>query len=114
MKVSLSRIAEFTAARGEYDSSALAQGYSIDSRSVQPGDLFFAVKGERLDGHDFVDQALASQGVHGQLHVILAVFYQKNVHFALFRHVSSPFPAALLFLFAGWLPWLTVNEKVAP
>ncbi|MGA8301590.1 MAG: UDP-N-acetylmuramoyl-tripeptide--D-alanyl-D-alanine ligase, partial [Terriglobales bacterium] len=26
---------------------------------VQPGDLFFAVKGERFDGHDFVDPALA-------------------------------------------------------
>ena len=35
-----------------------AQGYSIDSRTVQPGELFFAVKGERLDGHDFVEQAL--------------------------------------------------------
>ena len=32
----------------------VAQGYSIDSRTVGPGELFFAVKGERLDGHDFV------------------------------------------------------------
>ena len=32
----------------------MARGYSIDSRTVQPGELFFAVKGERLDGHDFV------------------------------------------------------------
>ena len=39
-------------------SNALAQGYSIDSRTVQQGELFFAVKGERLDGHDFVEQAL--------------------------------------------------------
>ncbi|HKS77193.1 MAG TPA: UDP-N-acetylmuramoyl-tripeptide--D-alanyl-D-alanine ligase, partial [Terriglobales bacterium] len=30
---------------------------SIDSRNIHPGDLFFAVKGERLDGHDFVDEA---------------------------------------------------------
>jgi len=33
-------------------------GYSIDSRTVGPEQLFFAVKGERLDGHDFVEQAL--------------------------------------------------------
>jgi UDP-N-acetylmuramoyl-tripeptide--D-alanyl-D-alanine ligase len=33
-------------------------GYSIDSRTVQPGELFFAVRGERHDGHDFVTPAL--------------------------------------------------------
>jgi UDP-N-acetylmuramoyl-tripeptide--D-alanyl-D-alanine ligase len=33
-------------------------GYSIDSRSVAPGELFFAVRGGRLDGHDFVAAAL--------------------------------------------------------
>ena len=34
------------------------RGYSIDSRTVQEGELFFAVKGERLDGHDYVVAAL--------------------------------------------------------
>ncbi|MGA7565990.1 MAG: UDP-N-acetylmuramoyl-tripeptide--D-alanyl-D-alanine ligase [Terriglobales bacterium] len=69
MKLSLSRIAEFIAPAGaaagqaaeaasRYDGGALAQGYSIDSRTIEPGELFFAVKGERLDGHDFVEQAL--------------------------------------------------------
>jgi UDP-N-acetylmuramoyl-tripeptide--D-alanyl-D-alanine ligase len=58
MKLSLSRISDFIAAAGESDPRAIAQGYSIDSRTVQPGDLFFAVKGERLDGHDYVEQAL--------------------------------------------------------
>jgi UDP-N-acetylmuramoyl-tripeptide--D-alanyl-D-alanine ligase len=33
-------------------------GYSIDSRTVAPGELFFAVRGERLDGHDFVTSAI--------------------------------------------------------
>ena len=35
----------------------VATGYSIDSRTVTPGELFFAVRGERLDGHDFVTAA---------------------------------------------------------
>src|SRR5579863_1154346 len=35
-----------------------AEGYSIDSRTIGPGELFFAVRGERLDGHDFIDAAL--------------------------------------------------------
>jgi UDP-N-acetylmuramoyl-tripeptide--D-alanyl-D-alanine ligase len=66
MKLPLSRIAEFIGATGatgpaatsQCDLRATAQGYSIDSRTVQSGELFFAVKGERLDGHDFVEQAL--------------------------------------------------------
>ena len=37
----------------------VVSGYSIDSRTVNAGDLFFAVRGERLDGHDFVAAALA-------------------------------------------------------
>src|SRR5947208_7237380 len=31
----------------------------IDSREVKPDSVFFAIKGERLDGHQFVAQALA-------------------------------------------------------
>jgi UDP-N-acetylmuramoyl-tripeptide--D-alanyl-D-alanine ligase len=58
MKLPLARIEEFLGATGECELKEVAQGYSIDSRTVQPGDLFFAVKGERLDGHDFVHQAL--------------------------------------------------------
>ena len=63
MKLPLSRVAEFLSATGEFDHKAIAQGYSIDSRTVQPGELFFAVKGERLDGHDFVTQALEKGAV---------------------------------------------------
>ncbi len=37
----------------------VASGYSIDSRTVEPGELFFAVRGERFDGHDFVTAAFA-------------------------------------------------------
>jgi len=58
MKLPLSRIEEFLNATGECELKEVAQGYSIDSRTIAPGELFFAVKGERLDGHDFVQQAL--------------------------------------------------------
>jgi UDP-N-acetylmuramoyl-tripeptide--D-alanyl-D-alanine ligase len=57
MRLLLSRIAEFLTATGQYDGGATVQGYSIDSRTLQPGELFFAVKGERFDGHDFIEQA---------------------------------------------------------
>jgi UDP-N-acetylmuramoyl-tripeptide--D-alanyl-D-alanine ligase len=59
MKLTLGRIAEFMLASGEFPPSAVATGYSIDSRTLQPHDLFFAVRGERLDGHDYVEAALA-------------------------------------------------------
>ncbi len=41
----------------------VVSGYSIDSRSAAVGDLFFAVRGERLDGHDYVAAALARGAV---------------------------------------------------
>jgi UDP-N-acetylmuramoyl-tripeptide--D-alanyl-D-alanine ligase len=39
-------------------STAPIHGVSIDTRKLAPGDLFFAIKGENRDGHDFVDQAM--------------------------------------------------------
>lgn len=32
-------------------------GVSIDTRSLEPGDLFFAIKGDARDGHEFVEAA---------------------------------------------------------
>lgn len=39
---------------------AVFSNLSIDSRAVQKGEAFLALKGERFDGHDFVDAALQS------------------------------------------------------
>jgi len=64
MKLTLAEVAVGAGAMLETPASVanagalIATGYSIDSRTVAPGDLFFAVKGERLDGHDFVAAAL--------------------------------------------------------
>ncbi len=33
-------------------------GYSTDTRTLKPGDIFVAIRGERHDGHDFVPDAL--------------------------------------------------------
>lgn len=60
MELSLRRIAEFIGAdvHALKDAELVSAGYSIDSRTIQPGELFVAVRGERLDGHDYVDAAL--------------------------------------------------------
>ena len=63
MKLPLSKIAEFISASGDFPRDKIANGYSIDSRTVGAGELFFAVKGERLDGHDFVAAALEKGAV---------------------------------------------------
>ena len=33
-------------------------GISIDTRSLKPGEAFFAIKGETMDGHDFATAAV--------------------------------------------------------
>jgi len=63
MKFKLHRVAEFTGAIGNFELDVTCDGYSIDSRTIQPGELFFAVKGERLDGHDYVEAALQNGAV---------------------------------------------------
>ena len=40
-------------------------GASIDTRTIQPGDLFFAIRGEARDGHDFVADALGRGPLSG-------------------------------------------------
>jgi len=34
------------------------RGFSIDTRTLRPGDVFFAIRGDRFDGHAFVADAL--------------------------------------------------------
>ena len=45
---------------GEVDAGACYRGAAIDSRRVEGGELFFALPGERTDGHRFVAAALAA------------------------------------------------------
>ena len=63
MKLTLGQIADWIHADGEFDTLVQAVGYGIDSRTIGAGELFFAVRGERLDGHDYVEAALANGAV---------------------------------------------------
>ena len=69
MELSLEQIREWTVAEfaagstAAHIGTATARGYSIDSRNIQAGDLFFAIHGERFDGHDFVDQSIEAGAV---------------------------------------------------
>ncbi len=41
------------------DGKAVVPGLSIDTRTLEAGDLYIAIRGERFDGHAFVEAALA-------------------------------------------------------
>ena len=47
------------AVKGVANADFQVSGVEIDSRDVMPGDLFFALKGESMDGHRFLDAAFA-------------------------------------------------------
>jgi UDP-N-acetylmuramoyl-tripeptide--D-alanyl-D-alanine ligase len=82
MKLPLWRIAEFAGAKGDVDQEVVATGYSIDSRTVNAGDLFIALKGENFDGHDYVVAALEKGAV--------AAVVQRD------RHIAGADPQRLL------------------
>ena len=63
MKLTLGQVADWIHAEGDFTTGAEAVGYSIDSRTVGAGELFFAVRGERMDGHDYVEAALKNGAV---------------------------------------------------
>ena len=47
------------AAGAPAEGSAALSGVAVDSRRVRPADLFVAIRGERVDGHDFARDAAA-------------------------------------------------------
>jgi UDP-N-acetylmuramoyl-tripeptide--D-alanyl-D-alanine ligase len=54
-------------------------GYSIDSRTVREGDLFFAIKGENHDGHHFVADVLSKGAIAAVINRESASAIQKQV-----------------------------------
>ena len=57
MNLTLAQIAEILAVHGAV-AEATVRGYSIDSRTLRTGELFFALRGPSHDGHDFVAAVL--------------------------------------------------------
>jgi UDP-N-acetylmuramoyl-tripeptide--D-alanyl-D-alanine ligase len=60
---SISALAEIVKAYVEQVTSDFLTRVSIDSRTTEPGDCFFAVPGENFDGHDYVVDAFAKGAV---------------------------------------------------
>lgn len=83
------------ASRGGTPETAFERGV-IDSRQTHPGDLFFALRGENVDGHDYVGAAFAA-GASG---AVIARPVEAPEDAAVF-HVGDPLNA-LQRLAANW------------
>ena len=64
MNLTLEKVAEHVGGRLIGSGPNRVHGYSIDSRTIKAGELFFALNGPRSDGHDFIAQA-AQRGAAG-------------------------------------------------
>ena len=61
MNFTLAKLAAFLGlSESPADAQAMLSGVAVDSRSVQPGDLFVALSGDRVDGHDYGREAAAA------------------------------------------------------
>jgi UDP-N-acetylmuramoyl-L-alanyl-D-glutamate--2,6-diaminopimelate ligase len=56
--MTLREVAETIRAKASGELDVLVTGVTCDSRQAKPGDLFVAVRGLKLDGHRFIEQAL--------------------------------------------------------
>ena len=65
IRLTLGQIAEIVGGRlhGASGDEVVTGGVEFDSRAVGTGDLFVAVPGERVDGHDFADGAVRQGAV---------------------------------------------------
>ncbi|GAB3303622.1 UDP-N-acetylmuramoyl-tripeptide--D-alanyl-D-alanine ligase [Geodermatophilus aquaeductus] len=61
--LTLAEVAEAVGAALPHAAEGTVTGVTLDSRTVGAGDLFVAVAGERVDGHDFLDAAAAAGAV---------------------------------------------------
>lgn len=84
MQLSLGEVAKILGS----DSAApdrIARGYSIDSRTVKPGQLFFALRGPRFDGHEFVEAAFE----RGAMGAVVERAFRDHAARALPRRASA-------------------------
>ncbi len=102
------------------DSQNIINRVSIDSRDVDENTLFFAIKGERFDGHDFVKD-VSEKGVgaivcHKPVECDAPVIYVKDTKDALLdlaSYYKSTFSDLLLIALTGSVGKTTTKEMVA-
>lgn len=118
MDWSLKEIAETLG--NELDTDKRITRISIDSRDVDKNTLFFAVKGERFDGHDFIE-SVAEKGVgavvsHKAVWCGAPVIYVDDTKKALLKlssYYRCSFPELLVIGLTGSVGKTTTKEMTA-
>ena len=54
-------------------------GVSMDTRTLEPGNLFVALKGQNSDGHDFIDQAFTKGAAAAGFECLSLIFRVHKV-----------------------------------
>jgi len=92
---------------------------SIDSRSIDPGELFVALAGPRFDGHEFIDMAkkhgAVAAVVHREIEADLPVFMVPDTRAALAQlaHARRQAFMGLTIAITGSNGKTTVKEMIA-
>ena len=86
------------------DGEVAFSGVSIDSRRCGPGEVFFALRGARVDGHAFVESALAAGAA------LVVVEAGRGVQGA---RVEVADPLQALQQYAGWVRRNQLGQVVA-
>ena len=102
---SASEIAEVTGGR-LIGADVQVNGVSTDTRTIEPGMLFVAVRGESFDGNDFIGRAAEKgaaaaisdreSGAEGQAIPVILVEDSRAAQLALARHYRDRFPVKLV------------------
>jgi UDP-N-acetylmuramoyl-tripeptide--D-alanyl-D-alanine ligase len=90
--MALSQAAAMTGGRVE-GADVMCSSVSIDTRTLQPGALYVALKGQNFDGHDFVDaaqrQGAAAAIVHRPVTLSLPMLHVDDTRLALGRLAAA-------------------------
>ena len=56
-KITIKDLAQITGAKLHHQGDGYFESVNTDSRTIQPGQCFFATAGDNFDGHDYIEQA---------------------------------------------------------
>ncbi|MBU0683000.1 MAG: UDP-N-acetylmuramoyl-tripeptide--D-alanyl-D-alanine ligase [Candidatus Omnitrophota bacterium] len=65
MKLTVEDIAKITGGKlsSKNKKEVIAEGFSVDSRTIRPGQFFIALKGKSFDGHDYISEAVRKKAL---------------------------------------------------